>query len=445
METLQQKRDQVAGDMAALAAAVQAENRAFNPEENEKFAKLDAELQALDASIANLRRVEDLRNAAQARVTSVTEIPNTAAAQASATAFPRQGATSSTVTGGTPAAHNFQNHGFERGFGEYLLKVREAKTSGRVDPRLLINSVTTFGGESVGGDGGYLVPPQFQQGIMQLVVPQDSFLRALNPVTTNSNLLTIPADEDAPWGTAGITAAKTAEGGSITHSKPAFKKVNVVMHNVKSVVPVSNESLRDISFLSSYVQQKMASKLRWKVENYVVNGTGADQPRGLLNAPGILSLSSDIASDANTLAPEDLYMLAASAMQAPGGFWIVHPVVRAKLWALKSGSAGGPLFVMDATVAPKQSLLGEPLYVSEAAKPYNTAGDIIHVSPDGYVLAFEAGGIQQATSLEFAFDQDMTCFRATLRMGGEPTLSSVITRADGSTTTSNICVLAARS
>jgi HK97 family phage major capsid protein len=445
IESLRQRRAQVANEMASTTAAVQAEDRAMSDEENTKFQALRDEYKTLGQSIANFEYVEGIEAELaqpQPRVAGVVELPQTAAAQSS-TPFPvPYGAA---VSGGTQVPNVQPHHGFKMGFGEYLLKVREAKTSGRVDPRLRVNTISTFGGESVGGDGGYLVPPQFTQGIMELVMPPDSFIRALNPVVTNSNLITVPADEDPYWSSSGVTATKTAEGSAITASKPAVKKINIVMHNVKSMVPVSNESLRDIPFLSSYVQRKMAQKIRWKVENYVVNGTGMDEPLGILNAPGLLSVSSDISSSTTVLGAEDLFVLAASGIGS-GSFWITHPLVRAQLWSLKSdATAGYPLYVMDARQSPTGALLGEPLFVSEAAKPYNTAGDIIRASPEGYVLAFEAGGVQQAVSLEFGFDQDLTCFRATLRMGGAPTLAGTVLRADATNYTSNLCVLAARS
>lgn len=430
-EQLTQLLAQLSGNMAALTAAAEADNRALTDEEQGQFNQYSADFAKTEQEIANLARVEEIAAklaTPQPRVAQpVDAIPVAVPARP--------------ITGGAPVAHSYQNHGFTKGIGEYFMAVRSAKVFGRVDPRLMVNAVTTFGGETVGADGGYALPPQFAAGLMQLVQAEDSFVRALNPVPTNSNLLTVPTDEDPPWGTSGISAAKTVEGAAITASKPAIKKLNVVMHAIKALVHVSEESLSDIPFLASYVQAKMGEKLRWKVENYVVNGTGVDEPLGILNAPGLLSIT-DSASTATVIGAADVFAMLASALPGAGGFWLVSPTVMPQIWALKTdATAGYPLYTPDMRQSPEGALLGRPIFKSEAAKALNTTGDIMYVVPSGYVLAFN-GGVQTASTIAFAFDQDLQSFRATLRMGGVPTLSAKVTRAvGGSNYASNLIAL----
>jgi HK97 family phage major capsid protein len=322
-----------------------------------------------------------------------------------------------------------------------LLKVREVATHGKIDPRLMINAVTTWAGESVGADGGFALPPQFLTGIMSLVLPAESFLRALNPFPTSSDILTIPTDEDAPWSTSGVTAAKTAEGVAITASKIAVKNVKVVMYAVKSLVHVDEKSLRDMAFLGAYVQRKMGEKIRWKVENYVINGTGENEPLGILQAPGLVSLT-EINSTATSIGAEDFMNMAATAIRGTtGGLWICHPLVQPMIWSVKSGSGGYPLYTSDMRQSPGGSLLGGGVYPSEACKALNTTGDIFFIKPEGYFLAFESGGPQYDTTIAFAFDQNLQSFRTTLNMGGAPSLSAKVLRADGTNYTSNLVAL----
>jgi HK97 family phage major capsid protein len=439
IESLRAKLAQVAGDMAALTAAVQAENRGMNEEENKKFQALDVEYGQLEASIKNFERVEAVA-AAQSQPAPRQVQPEMSTV--STTGAPRQGAMSSTgpITGSV-VAHGYANHGFAKGEGEFYLAVRNAAISGRVDPRLMVNAVTTWGGETVGADGGYALPPQFVNGIMSLVMPEDSFLRALNPIPTQSDLITIPVDEDAPWSAAAITANKTAEGVAITASKPSIKPVKVVMYGVKSLVHVDEKSLRDMAFLAAYVQRKMGEKIRWKVENYVLNGTGENEPLGMLNAPGLYAVT-DTNSTATVIGAEDIALCEASCFSSPGKFWITHPLVKAQIRTLKLGSTGYPVYTTDFSQGAKSGLLGYPLYTSEAAKPLNTTGDILCVCPDGYFLAFEAAGPQNANTIAFAFDQNLQSFRSTLYMGGAPSLSAKVLRADGTNYASNICAIA---
>jgi HK97 family phage major capsid protein len=107
---------------------------------------------------------------------------------------------------------------------------------------------------------------------------------------------------------------------------------------------------------------------------------------------------------------------------------------------MKTGTAGYPLFVPDTTKAPSGTLLGKPIVVSEACPALNTTGDIMLVVPNGYVLAFN-GGVSAQSTWAFAFDQALSSFRCTARMGGAPTLSAKILRANGSTYASNVVAL----
>lgn len=429
IENLRAKLAQIGGDMAAITAAAEAENRALTPDEDARFKAHDEQFRQIEASIASLERTEEIQAKLaqpQPRLTAPADI-QPAAGTMSSTPIPRAGAT--TISGGDKVAAGYAHHGFKKGIGEFMLAVYRAKTSGRVDDRLMVNAITTYGGESVGADGGYALPPQYAQGIMDAVMAEDSFLRAMNPVQTNSNLLVVPVNENPPWAATGITSAKTAEGAAITASKPAIRQVQVVMHAVKALVHVSEESLSDIPFLASWVQNQMAEHIRYQMEDYVINGDGQNAPLGILNAPGLVSIA-DSASTATVIGAADVFAMKAATLPGPGAFWIVNPTVLPAIWSLKTdATAGYPLFTPDMTRAPEGMLLGLPMYRSEAAKILNTTGDILLVVPGGYVFATKANGIQTATTISFAFDQELQSFRASVRMGGVPLLSAKVSRA----------------
>jgi HK97 family phage major capsid protein len=438
-EALVQKRAQVAGDMAALTAAVQVDSRPMNDEENGKFEALKAEYVALGQSIQNFEFTEQVE-AEQARPQSRVVQPEPTVSMTPVPQAAVQTSTRPAITGNV-VAHGYENHGFKKGLGEFLLAARNAVTAGRVDPRLMVNAVTTWAGESVGADGGYALPPQFVQGIMSLVAAEDSFIRGLMPYPTQSDIITVPKDEDAPWSTAAVTAAKTAEGVAITGSKPAVGQLKVPMYGVKSLVHVDEKSLRDMVFLAAYIERKMAEKIRWKVENYVMNGTGENEPLGIINAPGLNTLAEGD-STATALGAGDIMKMEAMSLTGPGGFWVAHPTAVGPVRVLISGTGGYPLYTPDFKASPGGGLLGYPLYKSFAAKPLDTTGDILFVKPDGYFLAFEQGGAQNATTIAFAFDQNLQSFRSTLYMGGAPTLAAKVLLPDATNYVSNLTALA---
>jgi len=438
-EQLNQFLSQLGGSMEALTAAAAAENRALTDEEQAQFNKFSADFAKTEQEIANIERVEQAKAKIAQPVARVVQPLNTAPA-GTVPVYANEGARGAVV------AHNHANHGFTKGMGEFLMAVRESAIRNHTDPRLLVNAVSTFGGETVGADGGFALPPQYAAGIMSAVMAEDSFLTALNPIQTSSNMLVVPQDEDVPWAATGITGAKTAEGAAITQSKPAIKKLNIVLHTISSLVSVSEQSLSDMPFLASFVQNKMAEKIRYKMENYVMNGTGEDEPLGIKYAPGLLVLS-DLASTASVIAAEDIFNMKASSLKGTGAFWLVNPTVLPMIWALKSdATAGYPLYSPDMRQSPEGALLGLPVYSSEACPIFNAQNDINLVVPNGYILALN-GGVNTASTIAWAFDQQLQSFRASVRMGGAPTLSAKIARASsGSSYVSNlVCLQASRS
>jgi HK97 family phage major capsid protein len=433
IESLRAKLSQLLGSMEAITAAADAEQRALAPEEQAQFDQLDAQYRATEGEIARRERLEEVQNKATVPVPRTVQPMD----NASATPPPQSGATS--VSGGTAVAHGYAHHGFKKGIGEFLVAVRNVRTSGHVDPRLLVNAVSTFGGESVGGDGGYLLPPQFAQEILQAVQGFDTFVSALKPTITNSNLLVVPTDETTPWGAVGITGAKTAEGAVIAASKPAIKQVSIQLYAAKSLVHVSDENLRDVPFLASYVMAKMGEKLRYLVENWAMNGEGAGaEPLGLLKGPGLVTQAKESSQTRATtpLVSDNLFKMYASLL--PGGasraFWVMNPTVLPSLWALNTGSGGAMLYYPDLTKAPAGLLMGRPVYLSETCAIAGTAGDIVLVDPAGYIFATQSEGIATAATIAFAFDQGLQSFRATYRCGGAPMLQAKIARAKSSST-----------
>ncbi|MEI8320087.1 MAG: phage major capsid protein, partial [Planctomycetia bacterium] len=111
----------------------------------------------------------------------------------------------------------------------------------------------------------------------------------------------------------------------------------------------------------------------------------------------------------------------------------------------KEAIGQAPVLVPDFSKSPFGTLLGRPVFTSEACSDYNTAGDIFLVSPDGYGLAVKSAGVRTDTSIHFGFDAGLRSFRATMRIGGTPLLSAPVARLNGTNTMSHIVCMGVRS
>ena len=138
-EQLAQILAQLSGDMDALTASAAADNRSLTDEEQGKFDKASADFAKAEQEIANINRAEEAKARLALPAPRLTQPMDGATTMAAPS---RPG--TATITGGTPAARGYAHHGFDKGFGEFLMKVREVATHGRVDPRLMVNAVTTW-------------------------------------------------------------------------------------------------------------------------------------------------------------------------------------------------------------------------------------------------------------------------------------------------------------
>ena len=113
-----------------------------------------------------------------------------------------------------------------RTFGEFAASVRPAsRNGGSVDPRLVQNAPTTYSSEGVGADGGFAVPPDFRQAIMEKVMGEGIFAGLTDQMQTSCNTITFPKDETTPWDSSGgLQAYWDGENDQLTQSKVALKE-----------------------------------------------------------------------------------------------------------------------------------------------------------------------------------------------------------------------------
>ncbi|MCR5865222.1 phage major capsid protein [Aquincola sp. J276] len=98
-----------------------------------------------------------------------------------------------------PSETDPQRWGFGN-FAEFVaaVKIGSAK-AGQVDPRLVLNSApNSYGSEGVGQDGGFAVPPEFRDSIIEKVLGEQSLLPLTDQQIASRNSITFPADETTP-------------------------------------------------------------------------------------------------------------------------------------------------------------------------------------------------------------------------------------------------------
>lgn len=313
----------------------------------------------------------------------------------------------------------------------------------------IVNATTTYGNEGTGGDGGFLVPPDFRSSIWQKVLGEDSLFSRVQQFVTSGNGITFPKDETAPWDTTnGVQAYWGGEGDVKTPSKPVFSMTNLRLNKLFSLVPVSDELLEDAPGLESWLRVKAPQKMQARLNTALVRGNGVGKPLGFLNAASLITVSKEVSQDADTIVYANIVKMWAR-MYAPlrrNAVWLINQDVEPQLLNLafrEDASSPVPAYMPAGGLSssPFATLMGRPVVPVEAASTIGDKGDIALVDWSQYMGLTKGRDIQTDVSMHIYFDQDLTAFRFVLRVAGQPLWGSTITPENGSLTRSWAVVL----
>jgi HK97 family phage major capsid protein len=349
------------------------------------------------------------------------------------------------------------SHGF-RTFGEFLQATVKAgdRTHRSIDPRLEVRTAaTTFGNELSGPDGGFAVPPDYVNSINELIRDEDGLLARTDQMTSASNSITIPIDDDSPWSTSGIVAAWEGEGDAFAQKKPLLKQNEVRLNKLGVVVPMTEEILEDASALNSYVPRKAASKINFKIDLAILQGSGMGQPQGILTAPSIISVAKG-STAADSIGWENVRDMWGRlyAPSRPTSVWIANQDLETEMQKMfftedvaTPAVSAIPVYLPAGNnlANPNQTtLFGRPVIFHQACETKGDLGDIFLVDLTQYLTVTKGGGIRSDMSMHLWFDQDMVAFKFRIRIGGLPWWPTTLAARDGTTTYSPFITLAER-
>lgn len=432
-------------NIKALAAA---ESRDLTDDERKEMDALYTEFENLAGDIERLDRIDAMNKTMSTpagRQTAHDGADPEAAASAAASkasAATRAQLDTTRARASVPAQPRDNRDTGKWGFrsqGEFLASVVKASAKGAMpDPRLIANAPSSYGSEGVGADGGFAVPPDFRTAIVQKVMAEDSLLSRTDQMVTTSNAITVPTDETTPWQTSGgIQAYWESEGGQKQQSKPALTEKTVKANKIIALVPMTDELLQDAPSMASYVSSKAPTKIDFKVNDAIINGSGVGQPLGFLNSGALVTVDPESGQAADTVVFQNIVNMY-TRMTSEGkrrGVWIVNSDVEAQLMQMQFPGTGTavPVYLPPGGLSaqPFGTLMGRPVISSEACAALGDLGDISFVDMSQYMSVIKSGGIRQDVSIHLFFDYDITAFRFVLRVGGQPWWNTPITRLNG--------------
>lgn len=308
--------------------------------------------------------------------------------------------------------------------------------------------------EGIGSDGGYTVMPEFNMNIIDRVYSNPLWEMTDN-YTVSGNNMTFLANAETSRATGsrhgGLRGYWLSEGSTVTSSKPTLREVSIKLAKLGVVVYLTQELLDDGgSALQEYVARKAAEEFNFLIGDALVNGTGAGQPLGMLNAPSLISIAKESGQSAATLQTENLTKMY-SRFYAPNygsAVWLRHQDVAPQLMTLTLGigAAGVATYMPPGAMSsmPYENIIGRPALVTEFNATLGTQGDVL-LCDMGQILSISKGGVAQAVSTAVQFLSDQIAIRFIIRINATPWENAAITPYKGSNTQGNFITLDSRS
>lgn len=293
--------------------------------------------------------------------------------------------------------------------------------------------------EATGSTGGFLVPDQISNELLELKVQQTVLRRLFSSVQVNSDTLRIAGQ------TQGLVAGWVAELSEKPLSELAFGELSVNVFQKAGMAVVSNQLLQDANrSVQNLINRDLSRRLALLEELAFIDGSGNGQPLGILNTPGVIAYdpNADGSGLASTDAVELLDAIIAvitdiyTEYQGPPNGIVMHPrtwgrLVSAHLNASDEYLLGpptreagrqatDPLPGYGSGPYPLGNLFGLPVYCSPSVPTNKGAADnesrvIIGRFDEGLIL--DHSGVTLAASEHVYFTSNQTIFRAEDRVG----------------------------
>ena len=219
----------------------------------------------------------------------------------------------------------------------------------------------------VNTDGGYTVPDEFADSIVEGLKEENVIRRLATTINTNSGTFKIP--------TAGDEAQATwlDESGTYTQTDVSFGQKTLSYHKLGAVIKATEELLNDSAFnIKDYIRRALIRSMGSAEEAAFINGTGVspqtDRPTGVIaGASGNLTLGT-----AGTIKGDDIINLIYSlgSPYRKKAVFLTNDATLAAIRKLKDGN-GVYMWQPALTQGEPDKLMGYPI---ETSPEYPTIG-----------------------------------------------------------------------
>jgi len=361
LNALREKQGKTVDAMEAILAAAEKDNgRDLTEAENQAFKDLEADLAKVKSAIEMEQRVE----AAKAAAAKPIDLPGQPSSKAAATDRARYGKLKAfkNTDAGIEAAYRS---------GQFILATIFGNEKAAEWCRENGIQIVKAQSESVNSAGGFLVPTEFNQSIIDLREEFGTFRQNCQVVPMGSDSMTVPRRAG------GLTAYFVAEGVAATESSKQWDQVSLSAKKMAVLAKMSTELAEDaVISIADDLASEMAYAFAVKEDTCGWNGDGTSTYGGIVGVrtkiiDGTHTKSAiDAASGHDTFAEIDAADLANVMAALPkyaerNAKWYCSTVAWALVFQRLIAAAGGNS-ISDLTGGkPTRSYLGYPVVLDQ--------------------------------------------------------------------------------
>lgn len=343
---------------------------------------------------------------------------------ASTIVTPKTTTVAKTIVAGTPRKMDNGNHGFEDA-GAFFMAIKADPKAVRNDNLKAMKAASQR--ESVGEDGGFLLPDELLQKIESAQQGDESLLTRCRQFKTKGNRITLPIDESAPWSgeSSNFDCEWVGEEKTAQESKKTLGETDIKLHKLQAKISVTDEMLEDSALIESMIMSDVPGVIMAKVNNAIISGSGIKMPQGILKSGFGFEVAKEGAQTAATINFANLKKLYTHSLpQAKrNGVFVYNVACEEELIGMQlNGNADSPSVYLPGQSmanAPYGTLWGKPAFPMAGAMPaLGQQGDIAFID-FSYYYAVLKNGLNKKVSVHALWDEDKTSYKFTLRMGGK--------------------------
>jgi HK97 family phage major capsid protein len=364
-------RSNLVAQMREVIDFADGEKRGLSAEEIQKIARIEADIEARDASIATAQRIEE--RASQATEAAASFAPATAATSTDADLL-------RAIARGEVRGHEFN---------------REVRAA-------LVPSSNTVG-------------QSFYSRVFEIA-------QLVGNMLTTSEIFNTASGENLviPTVTATSSAGSVAAGSAIAESNPTFSSLTLGAEKYGALVSVAQELVTDAGFdISSYIAQELGKAIGLQTNSVLTTKLVAAAGSAVTGGTGV----AGAATYENLI--DLVYSIDGSARLLPSAGFMMSTTAIAAARKMKDG-AGNYIWSDSAVPGQAATLLGFATYENPNLAAVATgAKSVLFGALDSFKVRV-AGGVRVDQSSEYGFNTDTIVYRGLTRIDGGLTHASHI-------------------